>query len=156
MEIARSSTNNIDELSNSKIPSAPEFDEESLTNVNNIDNDWQLPERIERSRHYSSSFWNKLKNSFKNYKKTRINNQILENPINNYGSNQIIDSNNFYSNNDNSLINNQENRNLFLRRLYAWLLGQQFIMTLLCALFYYVPHIRKIFRKTFADKIFLR
>lgn len=141
-----------------QIPSAPEYDQESLSAIDN--DSWGMPELIDRNR--PTSFLDKIKNAFKNYKISRREEQDTQNLVDPIANNGIDYSNQPppYSindpNGDDPIFGNLDSRNIFLRKLYGWLILQQGLLTTLAGLFTYVPHFRHMFRKLLADKIFLR
>lgn len=157
MEIAREQRTDyldeqIDEQSNEErdkptsvreTPSAPDFDQESLRDV--------VEDYRPRERARPPSIWTKLRRSFSKYKPM---NEDLES-VNQNNSDSIPNTNPNNSNND-LVFGDLKSRNRFLRKLYAMFVGQLSWLTGLCALFYYSPHVRHIFRKMVADKIFLK
>lgn len=132
-----------------RVPSAPEFDQESLGNA--LDD---MPERVER--HQSRpSIWTRLRRTFSTrYESMEDEDEPIrpEQPPAYTSSNPVRLDNPM----DGSVFSGDlRRRNSFLRKLYALFIGQMSLFTGLCALFYYVPHIRQMFRKTFADKVWL-
>ena len=127
------------------VPSAPDFDQESLSNA--VDD---LPELVERHR-LRPSIWSRLKRAFTTRYQPMVEDEAS--PVHSelppaYTSpapnNRTADS---------ILPADLNQRNSLLRKLYWLFTSQMSLFTGLCALFYYVPHIRQMFRKTFADKV---
>ena len=150
VERERSESTKKEAFKANEIPSAPEFDQESLSNV--IEDNYELPERIERAQ--TPSIWSRIKRSFSKYKPM---NEEQFHP-NVQSSNQI--NSNFNNNNSNAVYDtvfgDLKKRNQFLRKILALFVGQLSFFTALAGLFYYIPHLRHIFRIFFADKIFLK
>lgn len=153
MEIER--PRNASEELDQRVPSAPDFDQESLSNA--VDNDLYMPERVER--HQSRpSIWARMRGAFTRYR------QMKEDEVSPIASEQppaYSNSNAAPCSSDNPkddsvLSGDLARRNGLLRKLYWLFCGQMSLFTGLCALFYYVPHVRQMFRKTFADKVGLR
>lgn len=145
MEIERPRNENKSTVTR-QLPTAPDLDQESLSNY--LDDDSQIPERIERAQ--PISMWNRMKNLFsrtiKEDEANLVQNTIVNSNLNQNNLNNVTDP----------VFNDLVTRNNFLRKLYAYLSCQMSLFTALAALFYYIPHLRKIFRTTFADKILYR
>lgn len=150
MEIER--PRNPSEELDHRVPSAPDFDQESLSNA--VDN--ELPELVERHQ-LRPSIWARMRGAFSRYKRMKeeeVSPIATEQPPAYSVSNAARRSN---DPNDGSLLSaDLARRNSLLRKVYWLFCGQMSLFTGLCALFYYVPHVRQIFRKTFADKVGLR
>lgn len=121
-----------------QVPSAPEFDQESLTSTLE-----ELPERVERHR-FGSRIRRLFSSKYRRMREGEAPPAVSEEPPAYTTPNPPDDS---------VLSGNLDRKNVLLRKLYWLFCGQMSLFTGLTALFYYVPHIRQMFRKTFADKV---